>query len=130
MAKYDQEGYVVWPGGFAHMSLREAKKIAQQEANSTGRAHWVEGTSNLKRYGTFYPKRSNPMKKVTARDIQKAIPSKYIPAKIRRDPKTGKLKISIKPGYLKKTAKALKAVVTGRGRKKATRKRIARKRRQ
>ena len=41
--------------------------------------------------------------------VKSLIPSKYIPAKIRRDPKTGKIKVQISPRNLKRNPRNVAA---------------------
>lgn len=43
--------------------------------------------------------------RATAKKVASLIPSKYIPAKVRRDPKTGKIKLAIQPSKLKKSTR-------------------------
>lgn len=43
--------------------------------------------------------------KRAAKAATSLIPSKYIPAQIRRDPKTGKIKVKVQPSRLKRSTR-------------------------
>lgn len=56
-------------------------------------------------------KRRRSVKATLKRAVKAAtslIPSKYIPAQIRRDPKTGKIKVRVQPSKLKRSTRTRK----------------------